>query len=166
MLDEELAVLWEVETKQLKRGVNRNIERFPGDFMFQLRREEFSNLRRQSGTSRWGSGYLPCAFTEQGVAMVSSVLRRPGAVQVNIRIMRTFVKLRQIISTDQELETLLDGLDRRYDKQFREVFEALPQLMEPPQPKRLRIGFRKWKRFECCSIPALPTPERGKSCRQ
>jgi hypothetical protein len=144
MLDSDLAILYEVETKQLKRAVKRNIDRFPSDFMFQLRDGEFNNLRCQFGTSRWGGArYLPYAFTEQGVAMLSSVLRSPRAVQVNIQIMRTFVKLRRMLSAHKELEKRLDSLERKYDKRFKAVFEAIRRLMEPPQPKRRRIGFQK-----------------------
>jgi len=144
MLDSDLAILYGVETRQLKRAVKRNIDRFPGDFMFQLRREEFNNMRCQFGTSRWGgTRYLPYAFTEQGVAMLSSVLQNPRAIQANIQIMRTFVTLRQILSTHKGLQRQLDTLERKYDKQFRVVFEAIRQLMEPPQSKRRHIGFQK-----------------------
>jgi hypothetical protein len=123
-------------------------EKLPGEFMFLLTRHEFNHLRWQFGTSRWGGiRYLPYAFTEQGVAMLSSVLRSPRAVQVNIQIMRTFVKLWQILSTHKELQRQLDTLERKYDRQFRVVFEAIHQLMEPPQSKRGRIGFQKGGRL-------------------
>ena len=145
MLDSDLAALYSVETRVLKQAVRRNIKRFPGDFMFELTKEENRPLRSQNVTLKRGqhSKYLPFAFTEQGVAMLSGVLRSPRAVQVNIQIMRTFVDLRQILSTHKELQRQLDALERKYDKQFRVVFEAIRQLMEAPRTKRRRIGFQK-----------------------
>jgi ORF6N domain len=153
MLDADLADLYGVETKALNQAVRRNRERFPADFMFQLTREESellrrqigtSNLRSQSATSRSGHGgrrYAPLAFTEQGVAMLSSGLRSERAVQVNIAIMRAFVKLRQMLATHKDLARKLETLERKYDVQFRVVFDAIRQLMAPPQVKRRRIGF-------------------------
>lgn len=145
LLDAELASLYGVETKTLVRAVKRNTSRFPADFMFQLTRVEFANLRYQSGTSRsWGGRrHPPYAFTEQGVAMLSSVLRSTRAVQVNIEIMRAFVRLRQILQGNAELARKLDALERKYDAQFRVVFDAIRTLMEPPPAPRRRIGFGK-----------------------
>lgn len=144
ILDADLAALYRVETKVLVRAVKRNPERFPDDFMFQLSRKEFENLRRHVGTSRsWGGRrYRPYAFTEQGVAMLSSLLRSPRAVRVNIEIMRAFVKLRRLLETHADLAQKLDQLEKKYDAQFRVVFEAIRELMAPPVPSKKRIGFR------------------------
>jgi len=144
MLDADLAALYGVETKALVQAVKRNLERFPEDFMFQLSRDEFSILRSQSVTSSdWGGRrYPPYAFTEQGVAMLSSVLRSQRAVQVNIEIMRTFIRLRQMLASNAELAHKLDEMEKKYDAQFKEVFEAIRQLMTPPEPKRRAIGFQ------------------------
>lgn len=144
MLDFHLAELYEVGTKTLKRAVKRNFDRFPIDFMFALTPEEYTPLRYQFGTLKRGahSKYLPYAFTEQGVAMLSSVLNSKRAVQVNIEIMRAFVRLREILSTHKDIAHKLEELEKKYDEQFRVVFEAIKQLMIPlEQPKR-RIGFR------------------------
>jgi phage regulator Rha-like protein len=142
MLDSDLAELYGVETKSLNRAVRRNIDRFPEDFMFELTAEEFENLRVHFGTSSWGGRrYFPYAFTEQGVAMLSSVLRSKRAVQVNIEIMRAFVRLREIISSHKELARKLDNLEKKYDAQFKVVFDAIRQLMEPSKPKRRKIGY-------------------------
>ena len=144
MLDSDLARLYGVEAKYLTRQVRRNISRFPKDFMFRLAKDEF--LRYQNVTSRWGGRrYLPYAFTEQGVAMLSSVLNSERAIQVNIAIMRAFVKLRQILSTNKELAGKLAELENkieRHDAEIQGIFEAIRQLMVPPpeKPKR-RIGF-------------------------
>jgi hypothetical protein len=145
MLDTDLATLYGVETKLLVRAVKRNIDRFPTDFMFQLSKEEFDNLRFHFGTSSdWGGRrYRPYAFTEQGVAMLSSVLRSERAVQVNIEIMRAFIRLRQMLAGHVELARKLDALEKKYDAQFKQVFDAIRQLMAPPEPKRRPIGFRK-----------------------
>jgi len=144
MLDADLADLYGVQTKFLVRAVKRNIDRFPADFMFQLSKEEFGDLRFHFGTSSdWGGRrYPPYAFTEQGVAMLSSVLRSQRAVHVNIEIMRAFIRLRQILASNAELARKLDELEKKYDAQFKEVFEAIRQLMTPPEPKRRSIGFR------------------------
>jgi len=146
MLDADLAGLYAVETKALVRAMKRNRERFPADFMFQLTKDEFDILRSQSGTSSstWGGRrYRPYAFTEQGVAMLSSVLRGKRAVQVNIEIMRAFVRLRGILGAHKELSRRLDTLERKYDKQFAVVFTAIRKLMEPPaEPSKGRMGFR------------------------
>ncbi|MDX9714144.1 MAG: ORF6N domain-containing protein [Dissulfurispiraceae bacterium] len=145
MLDADLAELYGVETKMLVRAVKRNAERFPADFMIQLDMNEFDNLRFQFGTSsRWGGRrYLPYAFTEQGVAMLSSVLNSKRAVQVNIEIMRAFVKLRQMLSSNAELARRLNTLEKKYDSQFKAVFDAIRQLMIPPEPKKKKIGFKR-----------------------
>jgi len=144
MLDADLAALYGVETKVLVQAVKRNLSRFPDDFMFQLTKEEFDVLRSQTVTSRsWGGRrYPPYAFTEQGVAMLSSVLRSQRAIQVNIQIMRTFVKLRRMLATHEELSRKLAALERKYDHQFKVVFDAIRELMtqHEPEPKR-RIGF-------------------------
>lgn len=143
ILDADLAAMYEVETRALVRAVKRNEERFPGDFMFQLSQDEFDNLRYHFGTSSsWGGRrYLPYAFTEQGVAMLSSVLKSPRAVKVNIEIMRTFVQLRELIATNKILARRLDDLERKYDSQFKVVFDAIRQLMAPPRRRRKEIGF-------------------------
>jgi len=143
MLDADLAELYGVETKQLVRGVQRNLSRFPHDFMFQLNKEEFENLRCHFGTSsQWGGRrYPPYAFTEQGVAMLSSVLKSRRAVQVNIEIMRAFVRLRRMLSSHAELARKLDSLERKYDAQFKVVFDAIRELMRPPESKKRPIGF-------------------------
>ena len=152
MLDADLATLYGVNTKVLNQAVKRNSERFPRDFMFRLTRKEAdclrdygdsAALRSQIVTSngRGGRRYLPLAFTEQGVAMLSSVLRSPRAVQVNIAIMRAFVKLREILATHRELARRLEELESRYDEQFKVVFDAIRALMSPPAKPRRRIGF-------------------------
>ncbi len=151
ILDSDLAALYSVETKTLVRATKRNIDRFPSDFMFQLTEDEFDRLRRQFGTSneptgRGGRRYAPYAFTEQGVAMLSSVLRSPRAVAVNIEIMRAFVRLRRMLASHADLARKLDALERKYDTQFKQVFDAIRQLMAPPAgPKRRRIGFHASK---------------------
>jgi hypothetical protein len=142
MLDADLANLYEVETKALIRAVKRNAERFPRDFMLQLSAQEFANLRYQSGTSSsWGGRrHRPFAFTEQGVAMLSSVLRSPRAVRVNIEIVRAFVRLRQMLASNAELLNRLEALESKYDAQFKVVFRAMRELMEPEPPKRIGFG--------------------------
>ena len=145
MLDTDLAELYRVETRFLVQAVKRNIDRFPSDFMFQLTKEEFDNLRSQFViSSQWGGRrYPPYAFTEQGVAMLSSVLRSKRAVLVNVQIMRTFVRLRQILSSHADLARKLAALERKYDRRFKVVFDAIRQLMAPPPgPKRKPIGFK------------------------
>lgn len=142
LLDRDLAELYGVETSQLKRAVRRNIERFPKDFMFELTKSELGNLRCQFGTSSWGGArYKPLAFTEQGVAMLSSVLRSSQAIEVNIAIMRAFVKLRQMIATHKELAEKIEEMEKKYDHKFAVVFEAIKQLMTPPEKPKRRIGF-------------------------
>ncbi len=144
MLDSDLAELYGVETKILNRAVRRNIERFPSDFMFQLNKEEYENLRFQFGTSSWGGRrYPPFAFTEQGIAMLSSVLHSERAIKVNITIVRAFVKLRELLKTNEELNRKLEKIEKKYDKQFKIVFQVLQQLMEKPAKKSKEIGFKK-----------------------
>ncbi len=143
ILDEDLAELYNVATRVLVQAVKRNIDRFPDDFMFQLNDQEVRVLRSQIVTSRWGGRrYAPYVFTEQGVAMLSTVLNSDRAIEVNIQIMRTFVKLREMIVSHKDLARRLDELEKKYDTQFRVVFEAIRQLMIPPEPKKKRrIGF-------------------------
>jgi hypothetical protein len=163
MLSADLAKLYGVEPRTLIQAVKRNMGRFPEDFMFQLNAEEWdslmtedlksqfvisseqtvpNNLKSQIVISRWGGQrHPPYAFTEQGIAMLSSVLRSPQAVQVNIEIMRAFVRLRRILSEHQELSRRIDELEGRYDQQFRSVFEAIRQIMTPPAGKTNPIGF-------------------------
>lgn len=190
LLDEDLAVLYGVETRSLIQAVKRNNSRFPKDFMFRLTEEEVAFIRSQSATldsslvqstersflrsqiviletdsrstepdvhrdarvaTRGSDGrgrhrkYLPYAFTEQGVAMLSSVLRSPRAVQVNIEIMRAFVRLRRLLETNAELARQLAALEKKYDSQFRVVFDAIRQLMAPPGNRKPQIGFRSEK---------------------
>ncbi len=148
MLDVHLSTLYGVPTKRLNEQVQRNNDRFPKDFMFQLTRTEFKQLRSQFATSkkhRGGRTYLPYAFTEQGVAMLSSVLRSKRAVRVNIQIMRVFVRLRQFLTTHRELARKLEELEGKYDthdRQIKIIFEAIRHLMQPPEHKRREIGFR------------------------
>ena len=145
MLDRDLASLYGVETGARNRAVKRNLQRFPQDFMFQLTTEESDFLRCQIGISKRGRGgrrFLPYVFTEQGVAMLSSVLNSERAVLVNIEIMRAFVKLRQMLASNVELSRRLDELENKYDKQFRIVFDAIRRLMATPARGRKEIGFR------------------------
>ncbi len=145
MLDSDLAALYGVATRVLVQAVQRNLERFPEDFMFRLTREEFEALRSQiviSNPGRGGRRALPYAFTEQGVAMLSSVLRSERAIRVNIEIMRAFVRLREMLASHGELARRLDELEQRYDEQFKAVFDAIRQLMTPSAPARRRLGFR------------------------
>ena len=143
MLGTDLASLYGVPAKVLNQAVKRNAERFPADFGFQLTRQEVTILKSQFVTSRWGGmrRALPYAFTEQGVAMLSSVLHSQRAVRVNIGIMRTFVRLRQMLQTNAELARKLAVLERKCDVQFKAVFEAIRELMTPPVKPRRPIGF-------------------------
>ncbi len=166
ILDADLAALYEVETRALVQAVKRNAERFPPDFMFQLSKEEVDILKSQivisssdsrlhKGepgilksqfvTSSWGGRRrsLPYAFTEQGVAMLSSVLHSPRAIAVNIEIMRAFIRLRRMLASHADLARKLAALEKKYDAQFKVVFDAIRQLMTPPDPKRRRIGFQR-----------------------
>ena len=154
MLDKDLAELYQVETFNLNKAVKRNADRFPADFMFQLTKEEFKDLKFHFGISsgaerhgatsaQWGgTRKLPYAFTELGVAMLSSVLNSKRAVQVNIQIMRAFVALRQMLSTHKDLARKLGDMEKRYDSQFKVVFDVLRQLLEPPAKPKRHMGFR------------------------
>jgi hypothetical protein len=148
MLSQHLAELYEVEPRALNQAVKRNIERFPEDFMFQLNPEEFANLKSQFVTSSWGGiRTAPYAFTEQGVAMLSSVLHSERAIQVNIEIMRAFVRLRQMLVSNAELARKLNALENKYDVRFKAVFEAIHELMTPSEYKKKRpIGFAPWEK--------------------
>jgi hypothetical protein len=143
MLSTDLADLYEVAPRVLVQAVKRNRSRFPTDFMFQLTRSECANLKSQNVTSSWGGARrsTPYAFTEQGLAMLSSVLRSARAVQVNIAIMRAFVRLRQLLAAHRELARRLDEMESKYDTQFKVVFDAIRRLMSPPKRPRRRIGF-------------------------
>ncbi len=144
ILSTHLAELYDVEPRTLVQAVKRNAERFPDDFMFQLSEEEFANLKSQIVISSWGGvrRAAPYAFTEQGVAMLSSVLKSRRAISVNIAIMRAFVRLRQILATHRALASKLEGMEKKYDKQFKVVFDILRQLTDlPPAPQKNPIGF-------------------------
>ena len=142
MVDQDLADLYSVPTKTLKQAVRRNIDRFPEDFMFELTKDEFDDLRSQFVTSSWGGTRYPSmAFTEQGVAMLSSVLNSQRAVQVNIQIMRAFSRLREMMSTHKDLKKIIEAMEKKYDQQFQIVFEAIKQLLETDAKPRKQIGF-------------------------
>jgi hypothetical protein len=147
MLDQDLAELYDVPTKRLNEQVKRNIDRFPGDFMFQLTDEEFENLRSQIATSSWGGRRVPpYAFTEHGVLMLSSVLNSERAISVNIQIMRIYTKMRELLMTNQEILLKLEQLERKtdaHDEDIQVIFAYLKQLLDPPQEPRPRIGFRR-----------------------
>ena len=148
MLDADLATLYNVETKVLVQAVKRNIDRFPEDFMFQLTQQEFDDLKSQIVTSSWGGRrYPPYAFTEQGIAMLSSVLRSKRAIHVNIEIMRAFVQLRRMLASHEDLARKLSDLEKQYDTQFKFVFDAIRELMTTPEPKKIRpMGFAPSRR--------------------
>ncbi len=145
MLDEHLADLYRVETKQLKRQVRRHLQRFPEDFMFELSKEEFENLRSQIGTSNWGgTRYLPMAFTEQGVAMLSSILNSERAISVNIQVIRIFTRIREMLLTHKDILLKIDEIEKivvSHDNSIAVIFEYLKELLTPPNPPRARIGF-------------------------
>ena len=145
MIDRDLAELYGVETKRLKEQVRRNISRFPKDFMFVLTNQEVRNLRTQIATSSWGgTRYIPMAFTEQGVAMLSSVLNSKRAIDVNIAIMRTFVKMREMLATNKEFSEKLKIIEDQlaeHDEQFQVVFEVIKQLLTEEEKPKQRIGF-------------------------
>ncbi len=145
MLSTDLAELYDVEPRALIQAVKRNTERFPADFMFMLSDQEVANLKSQFVISSWGGARRanPYAFTEQGVAMLSSVLRSRRAIHVNIGIMRAFVNLRQMLASNAELAGMLDALEKKYDSQFKMVFDAIRQLMIPPEKPKRKIGFRR-----------------------
>lgn len=143
MLDRDLAALYEVTTGNLNKAVKRNIERFPEDFMFQLTKEEEHPLRFQFGSLKRGqhSKYLPYAFTQEGVAMLSSVLNSRRAIMVNIQIMRVFVKFRRMILTNVNLRRKIEELEKKCEGRFLIVFKALNELMAKPEAPKRRIGF-------------------------
>jgi len=141
MLDSDLAALYGVTTKNLNKAVARNLESFPEDFMYKLKKRELENLRFQTGTSSWGGRrYSPYAFTENGVSMLSSVLKSPRAREVNIQIMRTFTKLRELLNTHADLRRKLEDMEKKYDYQFKVVFDAIRSLISEPPPVK-KIGF-------------------------
>lgn len=148
MIDKNLAEFYEVENKQLKRQVRRNLNRFPEDFMIVLSKEEYDSLRCQNGTLKRGqhSKYLSFVFTEQGVAMLSSILNSEKAIEINIQIMRAFVQLRQMITENEALKYAIEGLEGRVSKNERNIqiaIKAIQGLMNPPEPKKLKrkMGF-------------------------
>ncbi len=142
ILSGDLAVFYGVEPRILSQAVKRNNERFPEDFMFVLSSAEWQNLKSQNVISSWGGARTtPMAFTEQGIAMLSSVLRSERAVSVNIQIMRTFVQMRRVLAEHKDLAAKLDALEKRYDDQFKIVFDAIRQIMTPPAEKKRSIGF-------------------------
>ncbi len=147
MLDRDLAGLYHVETRILNQAVRRNIGRFPEDFMFQLTKEELENLKSQIVISSWGGRrYMPMAFTEQGVAMLSSVLNSPAAIAVNIQVIRVFTRMRALLLTNKDILLQLEKLEKktgRHDEQIALVFEYLKKLLTSPQQPRRRIGFRR-----------------------
>ena len=156
MLDADLAELYGVETKRFNEQVRRNSVRFPEDFMFQLTAEEFAGLRSQIATSnnsagntagRGGRRYLPFVFTEHGAIMAASVLNSPRAVEASVQVVRAFVRLRQVLASSTELSRKLSALEKKYDNQFRVVFDAIRELMAPLEPKKKRsIGFAPWEK--------------------
>jgi len=143
ILDEDIAALYQVETRQLVRAVQRNQGRFPDDFMFRLTREEFDELWSKMGRAghHGGRRKAPYAFTEHGVAMLSGVLRSERAVEANVQVIRAFVRMRTVIAAHRELAARLDDLEAKYDSQFCGVFDAIRQLMVPPVPPRRPVGF-------------------------
>jgi len=148
MMDFDLAELYGIETKMLKRAVKRNMQRFPPDFMFELSQDEQTSLRRQIGTLKRGehSKYKPYAFTEQGVAMLSSVLNSPAAIAVNIQVIRVFTRMRALLLTHKDILLKLEKMEKKlgkHDEQIALVFRYLKKLLNPPQPVRTRIGFRR-----------------------
>jgi hypothetical protein len=148
MIDIDLADLYKVETKRLKESVKRNLKRFPKDFMFRLTKKEFENLRSQIATSSWGGQrYLPMAFTEQGIAMLSSILNSDTAIEVNIQIIRTFTIMRKMLLTHKDILLKLEQLERsviKHDGDIQLIFNYLKKLLGPPQTPRTRIGFKHY----------------------
>src|SRR5215203_3627849 len=150
MLDNDLADLYDIETKRLKEAVRRNIDRFPEDFMFELTQDEFESLRSQIATLKTGRGqhpkYMPFAFTEQGVAMLSSVLKSETAIRVNIQIIRIFTRMREMIMTHKDILLQLKKIEKKlagHDEDITLIFGYLKQLLNPPQPPRRKIGFKR-----------------------
>ena len=150
MLDRDLAILYGVETRALNQAVRRNMRRFPEDFMFQLTKEEMESWKSQiviSNREKMGLRRRPYAFTEQGVAMLSSVLNSDRAIQVNIQIMRTFTKLREMLMAHKDLKRKIEDMEKKYDYQFKIVFDAIKQLLEPPTEPKGKMGFRALKKI-------------------
>jgi len=150
MIDIDLADLYEIEVKRLKAAVRRNKARFPSDFMFQLTQKDWDSLRTQIASLKNGRGahpkYLPFVFTEQGVAMLSSILNSPAAIKVNIQIIRVFTKMRALLADNKDILLKLEKMENKfvgYDEQIARIFECLRQLLTPPNPPRPRIGFRR-----------------------
>lgn len=143
MFGKDLAELYQVRTMDLNKAVKRNLERFPDDFAFRLNKDEFKNLIFQIGISRWGGTRKPpTVFTEQGVAMLSSVLRSRRAVQVNIQIIRTFTKIRELLASNRNLRLKIEAMEKKYDQQFQEVFKAIKMLVQEEEKPKKRIGFQ------------------------
>lgn len=143
MLDKDLAEIYGVQTKVFNQAVKRNIKRFPEDFMFQLSKEEFKNLRSQIVTSSWGgSRYAPLVFTEQGVAMLASVLNSDRAISANIQIIRTFVKIRELLATNEALQRKIMQMEKKYDGKIKEIFDAIGFLLEEKVKGKKEIGFK------------------------
>ena len=143
ILDFDLASLYNIESKRLKAAVRRNIKRFPDDFMFELSKNEYENLRTQFASSSWGGQrYIPFAFTEQGVAMLSGILNSERAINVNIAIMRAFFQMRRMLETHKELAKKIEELESKYDEQFSIVFEAIRQLIFKENEPRNPVGFK------------------------
>jgi len=162
MLSPHLAELYGVAPRVLIQAVKRNAERFPADFMFQLARQEVANLKSQFVISSWGGRRItPYAFTEQGVAMLSSVLRSKRAIQVNVDIMRTFVRMRQLLASHADLAKKLEELEMKYDAQFKIVFDAIRQIMAPSAVPRKQIGFQIRERRAAYGVP-MKTAFRGR----
>jgi len=147
MMDADLAIIYGVTTKRLNEQVKRNLKRFPSDFMFQLNEEEFENMRSHFATSRWGGRrYLPYAFTEHGAIMLANVLNSPSAVEASIQVVRAFVKLRELLSTNKELAgklSQLEGKLEQHDEEIQIIFKAIRKLMKPLETKKRKIGFRR-----------------------
>jgi hypothetical protein len=162
MLDRDLADLYGVETKALKQAVRRNIDRFPADFLFELTKEENRSLRSQSVTLKRGqhSKYAPFAFTEQGVAMLSSVLKSNRAIQVNIQIMRTFTQLRKMLSSHEDLKKKIESMEKKYDENFRIIFEAMKQLLAEEEKPKKKIGYTVKEKQKAYG-KSKPNPQDG-----
>lgn len=143
MIDRDLAVLYKTTTSNFNKAVSRNLDRFPEDFMFKLNKKEFHNLMFQNGISRWGGTRKnPRVFTEHGILMLSSVLRSKRAIQVNIQIMRTFVKMRELLASHKNILNKIEELEKKYNDQFKVVFQMIKKMMTEPEPSRKQIGFK------------------------
>lgn len=143
MIDRDLAVLYEITTGNFNKAVSRNLDRFPSDFMFRINKEEFRNLILQFGRSSWGGTRKnPRVFTEHGILMLSSVLNSKRAAQVNVQIMRTFIKMREMLATHKDIMKKIEEMEKRYDKQFRIVFQVIRGLGDLPKESKRKIGFQ------------------------